>query len=418
MDNNTRWFTSSNFSAPQLINSFGCLIDVLDYCLVNGSEDQVVTNVEISNKLATATFNTNHNFKEFQVVSFIGSPLLENDFRILSLTSNTITFYLDTEDKVITDTLGCKLAPLGWTKEFGAEHKAVYRAKDLQINPYFLRVDNSLDPVYNTTYSKFAKVGVLESCIGIEDISTSNQIPYNSLNPTSNWVGTGSGTSAINGWSKWYTNINSNAVSYAINETSGPQSNLSQWTIIGNDTSFYIIIAAAGSLNTSAETFVCTYVYGFGITEKPNNRITYLISHNRPVSVSTSEYFFNSNPLRYSWSSSIITLNNLNGSYSQDLTAYPNFYNCNKNSSMTTMRSGDTLTFSAKEADTIFYAPVTLHSTNHSYFGKFPLLNSLMHSHTLFNDFTTFVDNSTIYLIKKVSQGNVVGAFVFKIGEL
>ncbi len=60
-----------------------------------------------------------------------------------------------------------------------------------------------------------------------------------SANPTKNWIGTGSGTSAINGWAKWYhaTAANTNA-SITWQESSAAVNGDRDWVLVANRTAF------------------------------------------------------------------------------------------------------------------------------------------------------------------------------------
>lgn len=410
-----KWFTSDNLNAPQLTNTWGCIIDVLDACLITGFGFQVVSSIVITNGVGVATFGTSHNIKQFQVVEFSGAQndVLNKEFKVLGLTANTLEFLVDLPDQTVTGSITCKLASAGWGKKFSGTHKAVYQAKNLTANPYFLRVDNSLDPVYTTTYAKFAKVGILESCTGINDIS-GNQVPYNVLNPNKNWIGTGSGISAINGWAKWYCAIGATAATDQIGETTVPTLTKGEWTIIVDDSSFYIISTPVDYLTSNRH--IATYMYGFGVSEKKNFRVPFLLAHQRNVAVSSAEFFFNSNPLRYGWAPSIITMTTNTGVYSQDLQAYPQYYLPNKTTDMVQMRSG-ALLFTSLEPG-IHFSKIMLHSSTNALLGAMPLAYSMQSPHDLIADLHTFTEDGECFLLKKVAQANVIGAFIFKVGEL
>lgn len=284
-----KWFSFDNANAPQLTNAWGCLIDVLDACLITGFGSQNISSLVVSNGVAKATFGTAHNFKQFQVVEVSGvtQTVLNGEFKIIGLTPTTIEFLVSSPDLTATGTISAKLAPLGWSKSFSGTQKAVYRAKDTSSNPYFLRVDNSRDPVYTDTFAKFAKVGLLESCAGIDDLA-GNQTPFNSSNPSKNWVGTGSGSSAISGWFKWI---------YAAGNTSGsfgaenviPAAGNRQWYLIGNASSFYLV----NNLDTNAAQTWAKVPHGVGICRKRDIATPFLLADNHEYAAGTGQYFQN-----------------------------------------------------------------------------------------------------------------------------
>lgn len=250
-----KWFSFGNTNAPQLSNSWGCMIDVLDACLVTGMGSQLVSTLVVKDGVATATFGTSHNLQQFQVVEISNADqqIFNGEHKVLDVTSNTIEFVVNSPDTIATGTISCKLASLGWTKAFSGTQKAVYSAKDRTANPYFLRVDNSLDPVYNTNYAKYAKVGILDSCTGIDDL-TGNQAPFDPTKPSRNWTGEGNS----NGWFKWrYAAIADVAYSTYVSEYQLPQNGNRPWVLIGTKDSFYLINGL-----TIGQTFEAPYCFG------------------------------------------------------------------------------------------------------------------------------------------------------------
>ena len=250
-----KWFSFGNTNAPQLSNSWGCMIDVLDACLVTGMGSQLVSTLVAKDGVATATFGTSHNFKQFQVIEISDAEqqIFNGEHKVLGVTSNTIEFVVNSPDTIATGTISCKLASLGWTKAFSGTQKAVYSAKDRTANPYFLRVDNSLDPVYNTNYAKYAKVGILDSCTGIDDL-TGNQTPFDPTKPSRNWKGEG----AYNGWYKWRHATTNSVVGNAYStEIQPPQEGNRPWVMIGTKDSFYLINGL-----TIDQTFESPYCFG------------------------------------------------------------------------------------------------------------------------------------------------------------
>lgn len=253
-----KWFSFGNTNAPQLSNSWGCMIDVLDACLVTGMGSQLVSTLVVKDGVATATFGTSHNLQQFQVVEISNAEqaIFNGEHKVLGVTSNTIEFVVNSPDTIATGAISCKLASLGWTKVFSGTQKAVYSAKDRTANPYFLRVDNSLDPAYKTDYAKFAKVGILDSCTGIDDL-TGNQAPFDPTKPSRNWIGDANN----NGWFKWrYASSDQATTSQYVYESTSPTNGTRPWVLIGTKDSLYIINSS--TINTILET-----PYGFGVVQ-------------------------------------------------------------------------------------------------------------------------------------------------------
>jgi len=247
-----KFFVHSNNNAPQLQNAFGSMIGVLDACLVNGVSLGLVSTLTAVGTKVTAVFSASHNLMQYQVLKIMGANQAEynGEHRILTVPNATsVTFQLASAPSVTTATgsITASLPSLEWEKPFSSTNangggKAAYRSKNtlLPSRPY-LRVVDELDPAYTATYAKFAKVGIVED---MTDINTmlGVQAPYDSVNPDKNWVGTGTGTSVINGWAKWYYATNS-AANASFNETTTPVSGSRTWILVGSTDYFYILPA-------------------------------------------------------------------------------------------------------------------------------------------------------------------------------
>ncbi|MEQ1077484.1 hypothetical protein ABLT35_12120 [Acinetobacter johnsonii] len=277
-----KFFVHSNNNAPQLQNAYGSMIGVLDACLVNGFGSQAVATLTASGTTVTATYGSAHNYLQYQVTKIAGVNQTEfnGEHRILTVPdANTITFELAAVPSVTTatGTITSSLPSLGWEKPFSSTNvngggKAAYRSKNtlLPSRP-FLRVVDELDPAYTATYAKFAKVGIVED---MTDINTmlGVQAPYDSASPDKNWVGTGTGTSAINGWARWYY---ANAIEHGGTigtDATAPASGNRSYLVVGSSDYFYILPVA-----TPSGRYALTY--GFGAFESflaADNACTFL----------------------------------------------------------------------------------------------------------------------------------------------
>jgi len=279
-----KFYVHTNTNAPQLQNAFGCMIDVLDACLVNGFGSQTVSTLTASGTTVTATFGAAHNFMQYQVIKIAGATQTEynGEFRILTVpNANSITFQLAAVPSVntATGTISCSLPSLGWLKPFSATGKAAYRsANTLLASRPFLRVIDALDAAYTSTYAKYAKVGIVEDMSDI-DTMIGVQAPYDSSAPTKNWVGTGSGASGINGWARWYYAASIHVSGGLINSQT-PAAGNRQWILVGNSDYFYILptsTVTSATVNTQHAS-----AYGFGAFKSllnADNSCTFLQSH-------------------------------------------------------------------------------------------------------------------------------------------
>lgn len=265
-----KFYVHSNNNAPQLQNAYGSMIGVLDAFLVNGINIGSVSTLTADGTTVTAIFSTPHNLMQFQVLKIIGANQVEynGEHCILSIpNATTVTFEIPTPPSTTsaTGTITASLPPLGWEKPFSSINiagggKAAYRSKNMLLpsRPY-LRVVDELDPCWDSTFAKYAKVGMVENLSDIDTI-IGLQAPYDSANPSKNWIGTGGGGGAVNGWAKWYYSRWDRE--HAVNNGTGdgyPTSNgVRSYLLIGNADTFYILPSVVPGNN---EAVSC---YGFG----------------------------------------------------------------------------------------------------------------------------------------------------------
>ncbi len=262
-----KFYMHTNNNAPQLSNNFGCMLNVLDAALINGIQVGTVSSLTALGKIVTAVFGTAHNLMQYQVIKIAGANQAEYNVEARILTvpnATTITLELATIPSVTTatGTINASLPPLGWEKPFSSTSatggKGAYRSKNLLLpSRPFLRVVDELDPVWTSTYAKYAKVGIVEDMTDI-DTMLGVQAPYDIANPNKNWVGSGSGSSALNGWAKWHY-ARGNPLANT-NETTVPTNGNRQWLVVGSGDYFYIF----NNLNPAS---VAKVAYGFGAFE-------------------------------------------------------------------------------------------------------------------------------------------------------
>lgn len=262
-----KFYVHTNNNAPQLQNAYGSMINVLDACLINGINIGTVSSLTVSGTTVTATFGAAHNLMQYQVIKIAGAaqPEFNGEHRILTIPdSSSFTFELAVTPSVTTATgaISASLPPLGWEKPFSSTSatggKGAYRSTNLLLpSRPFLRVVDELDPVWTSTYAKYAKVGIVEDMTDI-DTMLGVQAPYDSANIDKNWLGRGSGATAKNGWAKWYYAHNASfAISNNQSDTSATSSGNRRWILVGNADYFYI-------LPTNHSTDVYFSPYGFG----------------------------------------------------------------------------------------------------------------------------------------------------------
>lgn len=292
-----KFYVHTNNNMPQLQNTYGSMINVLDACLINGIQIGTVNSLTASGTTATAVFSAAHKLMQYQVIKIAGASQTEfnGEHRILTVpNSTTITFELAAAPSVnlATGTISASLPPLGWERPFSSAHasvggKAAYRSKNLLLSSRpFLRVVDEPDAAYSTTYAKFAKVGIVEDMTDI-DVLLGVQAPYDAANPNLNWVGSGSGSGAINGWARWYyaSATESTNASYNIDYQAPPNGN-NTFILVGDGDYFYIIPEIRAGYSNGL-------IYGFGSLDSlipVDNANTFLSSTLNPKNASENTY--------------------------------------------------------------------------------------------------------------------------------
>ena len=238
-----KYFTNVMQGAPQLSNNWGCLVDLLDACLVNGFNLKPITSITSADGVATATIDGGHLYQVNQVLLIAGASdaAYNGEVRVLSATSTKFTYAVlgAPASPASGDTLTVKVAPLGIEKVFSGTNKAAYRSKNVLSNRPYLRVDNSKAEQYNTAWAKKAKVGIAQ---GMSDMDTvvGAQAPYDPAAPNQNWQTTGDTDSGnvVDGWYKWY--YARYTYPWGSTEANVPQEYNRPWVLVGDDRGFYL----------------------------------------------------------------------------------------------------------------------------------------------------------------------------------
>lgn len=236
-----KYYTNLMQGAPQLANTWGCMIPLLDACLVTGFNEAAVSSISRVGNIATVSIDAGHSYQVNQVLAIAGADQIEynGEFRVLSVTATTFTCTIT--GTPVTPSTGAaitvKVAPLGFEKVFSGTDKGVYRSKNVLSNRPYLRVDNSKAPQYNDTWAKKARVGIAQNMSDIDTV-VGAQAPYDPLLPNKNWETTGDTDSVnvVDGWYQWY---------YArriegYDDRTPPANWDRPWVLVGDDRGFYL----------------------------------------------------------------------------------------------------------------------------------------------------------------------------------
>ena len=411
-----KFYVHTNNSAPQLTNNFGCMLNVLDAALINGIQVGTVSSLTASGKIVTALFGTAHNLMQYQVIKIAGANQAEYNVEARILTvpnATTITFELAALPSVAsaTGTINCSLPSLGWEKPFSSTSatggKGAYRSKNLMLpSRPFLRVVDELDPAYTATYAKFAKVGIVEDMTDI-DTMLGVQAPYDSAAPNKNWVGTGSGTTAINGWAKWYYYFATNGQS----ESAAPTVSQRTWILVGTKDYFYIIPAGGNNL---IEALTCGFG-AFNSVLNADNFCTFLAATLRNVPVNNSSgYFASDNAIGHSSNTARLLLQRGYGA-SQYIAATTRTFTV---TNIDLLSGSANYSASKAVANKVYLLPVMINETSTIIRGELPGIKYL-NQQLPYADLQIFIEKNEIFIAKScLVQGNTNGQIVLKVGDL
>ena len=117
------------YDAPELSGSQDSLIPLLDKVLLDGYNDQLVTQITSSGLTATVTIDSGHNMSNGDVVKIYGAVQdgYNGEFKISNCSVDTFDYTLESGlVSPATGTIRCKIAPLNWDYGLEGNHKKVY----------------------------------------------------------------------------------------------------------------------------------------------------------------------------------------------------------------------------------------------------------------------------------------------------
>lgn len=250
----------SHLNGLTLGNNWGDLIRLLDRALVTGLDFTQITAASIDEQGDVhITLYSAHNAMLFQVVELSGfTPnSLNQKYRIKGVPNTTQLILkpaIDIAERSVTAIGAGKLASLGYDIIFRdvGDVKRVYRAKNPGAQHPFIRVDESLASdtgTYTSTYAKFAMVGLLEHMEHIDDYENPDvlQLPFDPSNPSKNWKITGTDSSVIRGWSRWYWAMSDLLVNNP-RDMNSPATGSRSFTLSGSKDSFYLLNSVDNNL--------------------------------------------------------------------------------------------------------------------------------------------------------------------------
>lgn len=232
---------------PQLSNTWGSMIALLDAILVTGFNFIPVTSITRNDNQATIHFALNHGFLERQVIRITGSTNEWNgDYKVFSVTSDTVTILCEeTLPLTAQGSVICSTAPLDFEIAFtttsgSAMPKRAYRSTAPDSLGLMLLVHDFVATGGASAGAKFAKVAVVSEMSDIDTI-TGAQMPFDPAMPNANWEY----SNASHGWAKWYykvANPSNGSLGVEMRDSSAPTNVAAPFYIAGDDKSFALHI--------------------------------------------------------------------------------------------------------------------------------------------------------------------------------
>ena len=186
MAQNTIFYSNQQTGAPQITNTAGGTLALLDACLVNGFNSKTISTLSVTSNVATATFSTDHGYQLWDVIAISGANESQFNSNWMVKTvpdTTTLTFDITTADVTATGTITCKTAPLGWEIAYTGTNLRAYRSPI--GNRRYLRIDDT-----NTNYSlvqMYKTMSAISTGTSVGSQSYWNRYtPYTSVNM--NWL--------------------------------------------------------------------------------------------------------------------------------------------------------------------------------------------------------------------------------------
>lgn len=242
-NNKLRWFSSTNKNAPQLNNTWGAVVNLFNKCLVEGFGLLTTTSNTFNGEYLTLAFSEAHGLQQYQTVKITGSSIeaLDRLHTIYSLKSSTeiVIKILNNTLTSVPTLLSVSLPSLGWESLYNENNKAVFKTTADEGPNHCMFVKNDLPDGYNTTWWKFANIGMAEGY-------DSNFTPLGFTQPVSwsSFAPSGSGDAMSLGVGALFYNCTDG---YDINSGPAPYYGSSNgncdWLLIGNNSYFYLLHA-------------------------------------------------------------------------------------------------------------------------------------------------------------------------------
>lgn len=260
LDKKTRYHEWTYKNAPRIENTYGSFVQFLNVVLCEGYNENVVVSIEPDlDGLAKVKLPRGHGYIFNQVITIQGAEQLyyNGDFRVIESRHDFIKIKVDNTLVPATGTIKIKTSSLGFTNVYSNVDKTVMCFKNASIkSPGVLKVIDELPPNgYSTSWTKNARVAFGQEVDDSGEFLNNDKAPFYKQYPDAEKTGNGvAGAGGIFGFAKW---------DYANNDDAYHRENYTpdgsfprNWTVIGDDKTFYIVLGTTASSRTT--------IVGFG----------------------------------------------------------------------------------------------------------------------------------------------------------
>ena len=139
----TKLFDFSDVGLDFCAGSKNLFPDRFKNMLSLGYNVQTVLSVAVTGNQVTLTYGSAHGYvadRVLKVNSGVLTSINGGEFRIDSVTTNTVTMTIDDAPLSVTSGFTTKIAPLGWSLEYESANVHVYKFKDIDESDLYLRL--------------------------------------------------------------------------------------------------------------------------------------------------------------------------------------------------------------------------------------------------------------------------------------
>ena len=155
----TKYFSFDDVGLDFCAASGNLIMDRFKKMLVTGYNENTVSAVSVTDSTVVFTYSAAHGYVEDRVLKVTDGPLVAingGEFRIDSVTTNTVTMTIEGAPGSVSSGFNTKVAPLGWELVFELNRVHVFKYKSLDETDLYARF----------FYSPISGIGAIFPCVG------------------------------------------------------------------------------------------------------------------------------------------------------------------------------------------------------------------------------------------------------------